>query len=89
MIRPKFHASAPFSLGKMSARTSETLMIRVVKLILVLVMNQLARLLDPDQSATQPKRIRKPKSVCHGRYLLSTTKESPSVRMKKMKMRKI
>jgi hypothetical protein len=89
MIKPRSLAYVPFSLGKMSARMFETLMTRVVRLTLALEMNPLAQLLGLDQLATLPKRTRKPKSVSHGRYLLSTTKESLSARMKKTRTRKI
>jgi hypothetical protein len=67
---------------------SETPMTRVAKLTSALVMNPLAQLLGLDQSVTQPKRIRKLKSVFHGKYLLSITKEFLSVKTKKMKTRK-
>ena len=88
MIKRRSLGSAPFFLGKTSARMLRTPTIKEARLTLAPVTNLSVQLQAPDQLATQPRKTKRPKLDCRGRSRRYTTKKSQSVRMKKTRTRK-
>jgi hypothetical protein len=92
MTLPKSPVSAPFSLGKTSAKTSRILTTKVVEMLptsqAAKTQQQLESLEVAAPAPTEPRRTRKRKSAYPGMSLVSILNKSLSVTMKRTKMKK-